>query len=173
MIIQNRCSLIFRYYSTWFSITHSSFQDFPYRPNNILECEFYLLENMDCCLIVFQPYRPLVQYCQDLGVEDSVLPTAWRIVSDSLRTDVSLLFPPYLISLSCLHMACVILNKDCRSWFSELHVDMDKIQEISKYLLNLYDLWKSFDEKKEMSGVLAKMPKPKQQPTHPQMQQNN
>ena len=128
---------------------------------------------MDCCLIVFQPYRPLVQYCQDLGVEDSVLPTAWRIVSDSLRTDVSLLFPPYLISLSCLHMACVILNKDCRSWFSELHVDMDKIQEISKYLLNLYDLWKSFDEKKEMSGVLAKMPKPKQQPTHPQMQQNN
>ena len=75
---------------------------------------------MDCCLIVFQPYRPLVQYCQDLGIEDSVLPTAWRIVSDSLRTDVSLLFPPYLISLSCLHMACVILNKDCRSWFSEL-----------------------------------------------------
>ena len=66
-----------------------------------------------------------------------------------------------------------ILNKDCRSWFSELHVDMEKIQEISKYLLNLYDLWKSFDEKKEMSGVLAKMPKPKQQPTHPQMQQNN
>ena len=128
---------------------------------------------MDCCLIVFQPYRPLVQYCQDLGIEDSVLPTAWRIVSDSLRTDVSLLFPPYLISLSCLHMACVILNKDCRSWFSELHVDMEKIQEITKYLLNLYDLWKSFDEKKEMNGILAKMPKPKHQPTHPQMQQNN
>ena len=148
-------------------------QDFPYRPNNILECEFYLLENMDCCLIVFQPYRPLVQYCQDLGIEDSVLPTAWRIVSDSLRTDVSLLFPPYLISLSCLHMACVILNKDCRSWFSELHVDMERIQEITKYLLNLFDLWKSFDEKKEMNGILAKMPKPKQQPTHPQMQQNN
>ena len=32
-------------------------QDFPYRVNNVLECEFYLLENMDCCLIVFQPYR--------------------------------------------------------------------------------------------------------------------
>ena len=26
-------------------------QDFPYRPNHILECEFYLLENMDCCLV--------------------------------------------------------------------------------------------------------------------------
>lgn len=128
---------------------------------------------MDCCLIVFQPYRPLVQYCQDLGVEDSVLPVAWRIVSDSLRTDVSLLFPPYLIALSCLHMACVILNKDCRAWFSELHVDMEKVQEVSKFLLGLYDLWKSFDEKKEMSGILAKMPRPKLQPPHPQMQQNN
>ena len=135
-------------------------QDFPYRPNHILECEFYLLENMDCCLIVFQPYRPLVQYCQDLGVEDSILPVAWRIINDSLRTDVSLLFPPYLIALSCLHMACVILNKDCRSWFAELHVDMGQIQEISKYILNLYELWKSFDEKKEMLGVLNKMPKP-------------
>lgn len=148
-------------------------QDFPYRPNNILECEFYLLENMDCCLIVFQPYRPLVQYCQDLGVEDTVLPVAWRIINDSLRTDVSLLYPPYLIALSCLHMACVILNKDCRSWFSDLHVDMEKIQEISKYILALYDLWKSFDEKKEMNGILNKMPKPKQQPPHPQMPQNN
>ena len=29
--------------------------------NNILECEFFLLENMDCCLVVFQPYRPLVE----------------------------------------------------------------------------------------------------------------
>lgn len=31
--------------------------EFPYRMNQVLECEFYLLENMDCCLIVYQPYR--------------------------------------------------------------------------------------------------------------------
>lgn len=138
-------------------------QDFPYRANNILECEFYLLENMDCCLVVFQPYRPLVQYCQDMGVEETVLPIAWRIVNDSLRTDVSLMYPPYQIALSCIHMACVILNKDCKQWFAELHVDLDKIQEISKQILNLYELWKIFDEKKEMCGILSKMPKPKLQ----------
>lgn len=151
-------------------------QDFPYRPNHILECEFYLLENMDCSLVVFQPYRPLVQYCQDMQVEESVLPVAWRIVNDSLRTDVSLLFPPHQIALSCLHMACVILGKDSRQWFAELHVDFDKVQEISKYILNLYELWKSFDEKKEMAQVLTKMPKPKMQQIqqgHGQMQQNN
>lgn len=32
-------------------------QEFPYRANHVLECEFYLLENMDCCLVVYQPYR--------------------------------------------------------------------------------------------------------------------
>jgi hypothetical protein len=32
------------------------------------------------------------------------------------------------IALSCLHMACVILGKDSRQWFAELHVDFDKIQ---------------------------------------------
>ena len=48
--------------------------------------------------------------------------------------------------------------------YAELSVDMDKIQEISKHVLNLYDLWKTYDEKKEIAGILAKMPKPKTQP---------
>jgi len=138
-------------------------QDFPYRPINILECEFHLLEHMRNSLIVFLPYRPLVHYCQDMGVVKSVLPIAWRIVNDSLRTDVALMYPPYQIALSCIHMACVILNKDCKQWFVELHVDLDKVKEISKYILNLYELWKVFDEKKEMSVILAKMPRPRLQ----------
>lgn len=148
-------------------------QDFPYRANNILECEFYLLENMDCCLVVFQPYRPLVQYCQDLGAEDSILPVAWRMVNDTLRTDVSLLFPPYLIALSCIHMAAVVMGKDIKSWFADLRVDLDKVSDICKYIMGLYDLWKGFDEKKEMSAILSKMPKPKLQPPQQSMQQQH
>lgn len=75
-------------------------QEFPYRTNHILECEFYLLENLDCCLIVFQPYRPLLQLVQDMGQEDQLLTLSWRIVNDSLRTDVCLLYPPYQV---CIH----------------------------------------------------------------------
>ncbi|KAG8522142.1 Cyclin-C [Galemys pyrenaicus] len=52
-------------------------KEFPYRMNHILECEFYLLELMDCCLIVYHPYRPLLQYVQDMGQEDMLLPLAW------------------------------------------------------------------------------------------------
>lgn len=76
-------------------------QEFPYRINHVLECEFYLLENLDCCLIVYQPYRPLLQLIQDIGHEDSqsLLSLAWRVVNDSLRTDVCLLYPPYQIAI--------------------------------------------------------------------------
>ena len=111
----NTCSTIIK---NKFNYAFPSPFDFPYRSNSILECEFYLLENMDCCLVVFQPYRPLVQYTQDLGqgLEEAILPLAWRIVNDSMRTDVCLLYPPFLIALACLHMASVILGKDLRNW---------------------------------------------------------
>lgn len=139
-------------------------QEFPYRTNHILECEFYLLENLDCCLIVYQPYRPLLQLVQDIGQEDQLLPLTWRIVNDSLRTDVSLLYPPYQIAIGCLQIACVILQKDMKAWFAELCVDMDKVQEIARAIVNVYELWKVYDEKKEIVELLGKMPKPKTAP---------
>uniref|UniRef100_A0A8C2CVF6 Cyclin-C n=1 Tax=Cyprinus carpio TaxID=7962 RepID=A0A8C2CVF6_CYPCA len=74
-------------------------KEFPFRMNHILECEFYLLELMDCCLIVYHPYSPLLQYVQDMGQEDMLLPLAWRIVNDTYRTDLCLLYPPFMIAL--------------------------------------------------------------------------
>lgn len=59
--------------------------EYPYRTNHILECEFLLLEMLDCCLIVYHPYRPLTQYVADVGLQDTILPTAWRIVNDTYR----------------------------------------------------------------------------------------
>lgn len=78
---------------------HAWQQEFPYRANHILECEFYLLENLDCCLIVYQPYRPLLQLIQDINQDEQLLTLTWRIINDSLRTDVSLLFPPYQVGV--------------------------------------------------------------------------
>ncbi|KAF3849747.1 hypothetical protein F7725_019466 [Dissostichus mawsoni] len=112
-------------------------KEFQYRMNHILECEFYLLELMDCCLIVYHPYRPLLQ------------------------TDLCLLYPPFMIALACLHVACVVQQKDARQWFAELSVDMDKILEIIRVILKLYDQWKNFDDRKEIAAVINKMPKPK------------
>uniref|UniRef100_H3DFU8 Cyclin C n=2 Tax=Tetraodon nigroviridis TaxID=99883 RepID=H3DFU8_TETNG len=144
--------------------SHAFPKEFPYRMNHILECEFYLLELMDCCLIVYHPYRPLLQYVQDMGQEDMLLPLAWRIVNDTYRTDLCLLYPPFMIALACLHVACVVQQKDARQWFAELSVDMDKILEIIRVILKLYDQWKNFDDRKEIAAMLNKMPKPKPPP---------
>lgn len=133
-----------------------------YKIPQVWECEFYLLELMDCCLIVYHPYRPLVQYVADMGYADSLLPVAWRIVNDSYRTDVILLYPPFQIALACLHMACVMQNllEPAKHWFAELNVDMDKIIEITKIILGLYEMWKGYNEKEEIVSILEKMPKP-------------
>lgn len=69
----------------------------------------------------------------------------------------------------------VILQKDVKSWFAEINVNMEKIQEISKTILGLYELWRTYDEKKEIQDLLNKMPKPRpppQQQPQQQTQQN-
>ena len=136
-------------------------KDFPYKPQQIMECEFILLEMLDCCLVVFHPYRPLTQYVADLGLEDILLPTAWRIVNDTYRSDISLLYPPYLVALACIHMAAVVQKKDVKAWFAELSVDMGKVLEISTVILDLYKMWKKFDEAKEVAELIGRSPKPK------------
>lgn len=57
------------------------------------------------------------------------------------------------------------MGKDLKTWFAELNVDLEKVQEVAKYIVNLFELWKSYDEKKEIPELLNKMPKPKTQ--HP------
>lgn len=57
----------------------------------------------------------------------------------------------------------VILQKDLKLWFAELNVDMEKVQEISRSIVALFELWKTYDEKKEIQELLGKMPKPQPQ----------
>ena len=69
--------------------------EYPYQIKHILECEFYLLEVMDCCLIVYHPYRSLDLYTRELQTEQILFETSWNIINDSLKTDAPLLYPPY------------------------------------------------------------------------------
>lgn len=102
-------------------------QEFPYRTNHILECEFYLLEHLDCCLIVYQPYRPLLILIQDVGPDEQLLTLAWRIINDSLRTDVCLLYPPYQIAIGNNFLQiikilcyCILIENICRLFANSL-----------------------------------------------------
>ena len=74
-----------------------------------------------------------------------------------------MMYPPFLIALACIHMAAVVNKKDVKGWFAELSVDMGKILEITTQILDLYKLWKRYDELKEMPDLIEKMPRPKLQ----------
>ncbi len=61
----------------------------------------------DCSLIVYQPYRPLQEYCDSLAQSkrleqkklEEVTQKAWSVVNDSLRTNACLVHPPFMIAL--------------------------------------------------------------------------
>lgn len=136
-------------------------QEYPYKIQHIWECEFYLLEVMDCCLILYHPYRPLISFISDLCPDDNnLLQVAWRIINDSLRTDICLLYPPSLIALACLHMSCVVLKKDAKQWFADLNVDTEKIFEISRHILYLYEVLKTYEEREQIT-IINRLVKPK------------
>lgn len=93
--------------------------------------------------------------------DQSLLQQAWRVCNDSLRTDLCLMYPPSLIALGCLHIACVHLKKDAKQWFSELNVDMEKLFEVVRHIMFLYDICKSYDEKEKIKEILGKIGKPR------------
>lgn len=58
---------------------------YPYRTHDVFECEFILMEAMDCSLVVFHPYRPLLNFCNDLkphllDLAEEHLQRAWLVL---------------------------------------------------------------------------------------------
>jgi len=140
--------------------------EYTYRTGQVQECEFFLLELMDCCLIVYHPYRPLLQFIEDFGHKDRVLPLAWRICNDMLRTDIPLLYPPHMQALAALYMSASSCDIDSRQWFVDTTVSMDKIVDIVNTLLAYYHTMKGVSEKsKDMRELYVKLPKAKLDPT--------
>jgi len=70
-------------------------------------------------------------------------------------------------------MACVVQRKDAKQWFSELNIDMEKIFEITRHILYLYDMYKTYDEKDQIKDILNRVPKPRlSSSSRPAPQQN-
>ncbi|KAI9056001.1 hypothetical protein LZ554_000933 [Drepanopeziza brunnea f. sp. 'monogermtubi'] len=72
------------------------------------ECEFFLISEMSCQMIVHHPYRSLtsLQGIFSLTQEESNL--AWSIINDHYMTDLPLLFPPHIIAIMSILLALVL-----------------------------------------------------------------
>jgi len=142
--------------------------EYPYHMKNILECEFYLLEVMDCCLIVYHPYRSLDMYTREFQIDQPLFEAAWRIINDSLKTDAPLLFPPYEIALGCLLLAASYRDKMSilKQYMIDAQIDIERIYDVVKHLLKFYELMTTYDadipnDGKQIKEILSKVPKPK------------
>ncbi|KAF0454388.1 C/H/G cyclin [Gigaspora margarita] len=77
---------------------------FQYENHKVAEMEFYLLEELNFNMIVFHPYRALTTLAQDLGTKNEDVQRAWFIVNDTYKTDMCLLYPPYVIAAAALYL---------------------------------------------------------------------
>lgn len=113
-------------------------EKYRFEIKDILEMEMKLLEALDYYLVVYHPYRPLLQLLQDAGITD-LTQVAWGLVNDTYKMDLILIHPPYMIALACIYIASVLKDKETTAWFEELRVDMNSVKNISMEILDFYD----------------------------------
>ncbi|KAI0695734.1 cyclin-like protein [Cytidiella melzeri] len=110
-------------------------KSFPSDNSKLAEMEFYLVDNLECDLVVFHPYRTLMALCgkengadteagelgagiQDgarywgtgegkLELQEGALQTAWFIINDTFRSDLCLIYPPHLIAITAIYLTLV------------------------------------------------------------------
>ncbi|GAA6031039.1 hypothetical protein JCM8097_003974 [Rhodosporidiobolus ruineniae] len=101
------------------------YPSFPSDNHRLAEMEFYLLEELDFHLVVYHPYRALVQLCgrdggpqglaggeegrenrkKMLEMDDTALQMAWFIINDTYRSSLPLIHPPHLIAVAAIYLA--------------------------------------------------------------------
>lgn len=123
---------------------------------DVLEMEMRLLEALDFYLVIFHPYRPLIQMLQDAGLTD-LTQHCWSLVNDSYRTDLILIYPPHMVALACIMLACVIKDRDSRTWFEDLRVDMNVVKDISMDMLDFYESYRQIPEQR-VAAAFSKLP---------------
>ena len=133
----------------------SVFHDFycAYLPSNVpvisrthTRCTYCLCTHCSSHFLSGQPTclwwcRPLVGYAGESAVAKALLPLAWNFANDSLRTGLSVLYPPHMVAITCLHMASKINDVDISEWYSALQVNDAEISEIRAVMLQSYTLY--------------------------------
>jgi cyclin C len=77
----------------------------PSFTEKLAECEFWVISELNSYLIVHHPYRTLQELSSPLALTTEENNTSWQIINDSCITDLSLIYPPHVISLTAIFLA--------------------------------------------------------------------
>lgn len=127
-----------------------------YEVPDILHMEMRLLEALDFYLIIYHPYRSLIQLLQDAGITEMTKVT-WSLVNDLYKTDLILMYPPFMIALACIFVASAFQDKDTLAWFEELRVDMHVIKSITMEIFDFYENYSTLSPER-LAAALKKLP---------------
>eukprot|EP00802_Teleaulax_amphioxeia_P020712 Tamp_21009.p2 GENE.Tamp_21009~~Tamp_21009.p2 ORF type:complete len:310 (+),score=67.97 Tamp_21009:30-932(+) len=147
---------------------------FSFTGADMVEAEYFLLEELKFNLLVFHPYRPMERYIKDANLPD-LLQDAYHMINDSYRTDVCLHFPPHTIAIAVIIMAAIWHSGDrgnqanqgiqhWQRWFDGLHFHDNhkaQIKQVQQIMLELYDECNDLDSGLDMGddSVMAKLPR--------------
>eukprot|EP00047_Mylnosiga_fluctuans_P014943 m.42254 g.42254 ORF g.42254 m.42254 type:complete len:284 (-) comp5712_c1_seq2:140-991(-) len=109
------------------------------RADDVIQAEFLLMQELQCSLIIFHPYRALTQFAADARIREPLLSRAWGCVNDSYFTPLCLLHPPHMIALACLQIASTLVeDAQLLQWLSELNISITELTDIIQQLLDMY-----------------------------------
>eukprot|EP00164_Ancoracysta_twista_P006992 GFYU01009846.1.p1 GENE.GFYU01009846.1~~GFYU01009846.1.p1 ORF type:complete len:277 (-),score=16.22 GFYU01009846.1:119-949(-) len=118
----------------------------PYDRDTLLECELLVMEDLLFDFIVYHPYRPMAKFLEDFKLTTgpdaaaALKQKAWNVINDSYKTDVCLRYPPYLIALASIYVACVLSNQHqtLEQILREMTIDLSQVMEIIDELMLFY-----------------------------------
>ena len=90
-----------------------------------------------------------------MAVVSHVTPRDRSIVNDSYRLDICLLYPPHIIALAAVYLACTYMGRDVTDWFEALNVNREELNDVVQQLLAMYasdSLKSQQDEVKRLRG---------------------
>ena len=94
------------------------------------ECEFFLISEMNCQLIVHHPYRTLLQLQKSLSIADDEMSLAWSIINDHYLTDLPLLYPLHVVAVTAIFLSLVLKPSQTGS----LHTVQDSMAVLTQGL---------------------------------------
>lgn len=118
------------------AITLKHDKNFKYNEKDIIKMEFLCLKIISFDLNVFLPFEP----CSDLLMECKrldILRDCWKLILMTMKTNIYLLYPPYLITMSCIYIVCNMQHTmvDFDIFLKKFHVPYDNIKEVTKIII--------------------------------------
>ncbi|KAG7391274.1 hypothetical protein PHYPSEUDO_005223 [Phytophthora pseudosyringae] len=103
---------------------------YTFQDKDILECEFYVIEALQFDLILHHPFPSLLQFLDGFEIHEECLQLAWQLVQYSYRTDIILLYPPFMVAYAAVYISCRDAGYDAAQVFATVNIKKDLLLKI-------------------------------------------